>query len=328
MTLYSSDLYSNLDSAASLLERSQHRSEALPFLRMLADNTPWKSVYRLRMARASSELSRAGDERAASSALSTLSEMAASSTTVYALRAEAAADLHGPIGAHDLHSGELTLLASGKRILPDQADKPYYFPVRLAAATTATPEQRPAILRKAIAITPQDTLRLRLFRAEFALSHNELAFTAILPLLQSPDGYVTETASLPEDDSSTGSVLAPAEETTSEEAGGQDGAGDNTPVPLLLKSTREKVDFALMVATLYENNDQDQQALDYARLASRLNHERSRRPEIDHRMAELTQRLRVEMQNSERRPAVHDALEQIVIVRPKVSTATIAQVQP
>ena len=48
--LFSADLYSSLDSAAGLLEKSDHPAEALPFLTTLANNPPWKPEYRLRLA--------------------------------------------------------------------------------------------------------------------------------------------------------------------------------------------------------------------------------------------------------------------------------------
>jgi hypothetical protein len=264
--------------------------------------------------------------------LSDLDAIASSSTTNYSVRVQAATELHGHGGPQDLQSAELTLLASGKTILPEQADKPYFQPARLAAAMSAPAVQRPTILRKAIAVMPGDALRLRIFRAEFALSHNELALAAVQPLLQSPGGYVQEMDTGTNDESAIDSPVEASDAIIPGDAAEQTDdstePGERALIPSLLRSTEAKVEFALAVATLYQENYEYQQALAYARLASRLNPEENRRAKIDKRIAVLARLLRVKNENNARRPAIGEALEQAVIVRPRIVDTTVQQVQP
>jgi hypothetical protein len=96
----------------------------------------------------------------------------------------------------------------------------------------------------------------------------------------------------------------------------------------LLKTRKEKVDFALAVATLYEHAGNDEQALTYARFAARLNDDSGRRAEIARRTAALWLRVRTERENSSRRPAIHESLDQAIVVRPRIRDAPSRQVQP
>jgi tetratricopeptide (TPR) repeat protein len=330
-TLFSPDLYGGLDSAAALLEKAGHPVEALPFLTTLADNTPWKPEYRLRLARANL---RAQDEP---SAIKGLTAVASSSQATYALRTRAASELNGRAGAADLHSAELALLASGKPIAPQQADKPYFLPARVAAAATAPAAAKPAILRKAIAVAPSDFLRLTIFRAEFALGRSDLAFAAIQPLLESPGGYVqtagNDASFDPVEDSAEGQA-ASTDNNSDESSQDAQYAESNAdaaayaPMPFLLKTRKEKVVFALAVATLWEREGNDDEALQYARFAARLNEDAAKRAEIERRKAALNLRVRAEQENSARRPAIHDSLDQAAVVRPRIPEASSPKVQP
>ncbi len=343
-TLFSPDLYGSLDSAAGLLEKSDHSAEALPFLTTLANNTPWKPEYRLRLATARLRAQTSASPRDIQSAIADLTAVAASGEADYATRTQAAIGLKGRGGAQDLHSAELTLLASGKAILPEQADKPYFLPARMAAANAAPATAKPGILRKAIAVAPSDALRLSIFRAEFTLAHNELALAAIQPLLESPGGYVPATGSDAITDSDADSVDAYADAgatggdrsdqvaSNSANAGSGEEAGDTAtayaPVPSLLTNAKEKVDFALAVATLYERAGNDEQALMYARFAARENEEASRRAEIAERVSALSLRVRTERENNSRRPVIRTTLDQAVVVRPRITNAASQGVQP
>jgi hypothetical protein len=335
MTLFVPDLYSGLDSAAGLLEKSGHFAEALPFLTTLATNTPWKPEYKLRLAQA-----RVRAHQDLASANNDLTAIAASSASTYEVRAAAATELKGQGGAQDLHSVELTLLASDKPILPEQSDTPYFLAARLAAASAAPAAQRPGILRKAIAVAPSDSLRLRIFRAEFALNHDELALAAIQPLLESPGGYVqsndgqvyprngpdsmaADEANEPTGDAANETASTPGE---SERDANDDSGVGYVPLPSLLTSAKEKVDFALAVSTLYRRAEKNAQALSYARFAAGLNRDAGRRAEIAAQIAALRSHLRIEQENNSRRPAIHESLDQAVVVRPRISAAR--EVQP
>jgi len=337
MTLFAPDLYGGLDSAAGLLEKSGRFAEALPFLTTLATNTPWKPEYRLRMARALTTI-----ERKSQSAVPDLVAIASSSDTAYGLRVRAASDLKGRGGAPDLHSAELTLLASGKPIPQAQADKPYFLPARLVVASAAAANAKPEILRKAIAIAPSDSLRLAIFRAEFALGHNDLALAAVQPLLDSPGGYVQIAGGDGSADSIGNTTDAEdgssAEEVTSNpaiastDADSDEVENESQPIyasiPTLLATVKEQVDFALAVSTVYENERNNEQALSYARFAARTNREPARRAEIATRVATLRARVWTERENNSRHPTIHESLDQAVVVRPRIANSTSQQVQP
>jgi len=329
MTLFAPDLYSSLDAAAGLLEKSGHFAEALPFLTTLATNTPWKPEYRLRRDRA---LLRTHD---AQSPVPDLSAIGASSEASYSVRVKAASDLKGQGGALDLHSAELVLLASGHAILPAQADQPYFLPSRVAAASDASADARPEILRKAIAVAPSDSLRLEIFRAEFALRHNDLALAAVQPLLDSPGGYVqvangeSFVSNLDVDEanaaanSNANSPVAPSDAET-----GNDSDPVYASIPVLLNAAKEQVEFALAVSTLYESEGNNEQALSYVRFAERVNREAARRAEIAARVQGLRTRVAIERENSARRPAIHESLDQAVVVRPRIASTASRQVLP
>ncbi len=341
-TLFSPDLYSSLDSAAGLLEKTNHPAEALPFLTTLANNTPWKPEYRLRLAIACLRAQTSPDARDNQSAIVDLTAVASSSEAGYAVRAQAAIELKGRGRAPDLHSAELALLASGRAILPQQADKPYFLPARIAAANAAPASAKPGILRKAIAVASSDPLRLKVFRAEFALGHNELALAAIQPLLEFPGGYVQTTREEAFADIDDRTVFV--DEDASTAAGGNQAALDDgnpgrvegaddtavayAPLPSLLTSIKGRVDFALAVATLYEHAGNDEQALAYIRFAARLNEDAARGTEIERRMAALLLRVKTERENNSRRPIIHDSLDQAVLVRPRLANAGPRQAQP
>jgi hypothetical protein len=328
MTLSAPDLYGSLDSAADLLERSGHVAEALPFLTTLATNTPWKPEYRWRLARA--RQARTGDVQ---STVPDLVAVAASSEASYGVRVRAALGLKGRGGSSDLHSAELALLASGKTILPAQADQPYFLPARLGAVNTAAADARPEILRKAIAVVPSDRLRLAIFRAEFALGHDDLALAAVQPLLDFPAGYVQTADSDPD---SVGGVdgSEDVEEiaTVSAESDSGGTRGENEAVyaaiPALLTTVKERVEFALAVATLDEHDGNDEQALSYVRFAARINRDAGRRAEIASRVEALRSRVQVERDNNSRRPVIHESLDQAIVVRPRIANSAAQQVQP
>jgi hypothetical protein len=96
----------------------------------------------------------------------------------------------------------------------------------------------------------------------------------------------------------------------------------------LLKTLKEKVDFALAVAELYERTGSYEQALSYAQFAGRLNQDARRRIQIARRTAALRLRVQTARENSSRRPAIHESLDQAIVVRPRISIAASQQVQP
>ena len=307
-----SSLYANLDSAASLLERSGHATEALPLLTTLANFTPWNPAYRLRLAAAQLKTQQA------SSATAALTAIASASTAPYLARTQAAAALKLTSGSKQFDSAELTLLAAST-ITSQQASQPYFVSARIAAATETPVAARPILLREAMAIAPSDTLRLAIFRAEFALGHNSQALAAVRPLLQSTNvSYHHENSD--QDDSSPAIEASPAEDLDSSESIG-------TPLPALLRTREEKITFALAVATLYEMDSDDPEAANYLRTAAALNQDATRRQAIAKKLAAAEARIQIANANQSRRPVIHPALNQAVVVRPRLTTDS-QKVQP
>ncbi len=324
----SSDLYANLDSAASLLEQSGHPAQALPFLTTLANASPWNPAYRLRLAQTQTVTHQ--------NAVATLTALASTAVTPYAIRAAAAAALKSAPGSHTFDSVELTLLAASS-ITPQQASQPYFVPARIAAAVLAPVAKQPALLRDAMATAPSDTLRLAIFRVEFALGHTIQALAAIKPLLRSPNGYARfqiQQDDVQQDNQAQGSTnfnqytaadsdaLGPMDERSLPNDG-----GNSATLPTILRTREEKVTFALAVATLYEELDEPAQAYTYLRSAAALNRDPARGKLIATRIVTTEARVQLDNENQSRRPIIQPHLNQAVVVRPRL-TNNSEKVQP
>jgi hypothetical protein len=324
----SSDVYANLDSAASLVEQSGHPAEALPFLTTLANATPWNPAYRLRLAQIQTVTHQ--------NAVATLTALASTAVTPYAIRAQAATALKSVPGSHTFDSVELTLLAAAS-IAPQQASQPYFVPARVAAAVLAPMAKQPALLRDAMAIAPSDTLRLAIFRVEFALGHTTQALAAIKPLLQSPNGYASfqiQQDDVQQDNQAQGTTNFNQYTAADSGALGQTDArslpndgGNSATLPTILHTREEKVTFALAVATLYEKLDEPAQAYTYLRSAAALNRDSARGKLIAKRIVTTEARVQLDNENQSRRPIIQPNLNQAAVVRPRL-TINSEKVQP
>ena len=311
--LDNSSLYANLDSAASLLEQSGHSTEALPFLTTLANFTPWNPAYRLRLAMAQLKTQQT------SSATIAFTAIASSGTTSYPVRTQAATALRQTSGSKQFDSAELTLLAAST-ITPQQASQSYFVPACMAAATEAPASAQLILLRNAMATSPSETLRLAIFRAEFALGQYDQALAAVKPLLQSANGLYRPQNWYRDDSSSQAINSSPVENLNSNESIG-------TPLPALLRTLEEKITFALEVATLYEKNGDDQDAVNYLRTAVALNRDVALGQTITTRLVGAEARIQLANANQSRRPVIQPALNQAVVVRPRLTTNS-QKVQP
>ncbi len=122
--------YENLNSAAELLEKTGHNAEATEFLNQLVKSAPWEPSNALRLAKAELAASRdVGTSRA------TMTKLASSLDSPYALRVDAAVALSGTIGTSTLGSAELSLLTgSASSISATAADQPFFSDARIKAA--------------------------------------------------------------------------------------------------------------------------------------------------------------------------------------------------
>jgi hypothetical protein len=286
------DLYENLDSAASLLERTGHPAEALPLLTELANGTPWKASYRLRLGRAQLALQQPD-------AATSLTAVAASATAPYSTRAEAAQDLHPVSGTKQFDSAELTLLANGTAT-PSLSDQAYFVYARIAAATAAPASQRAAILHAALLAAPDalvNGLRLKLFQTEIDQGRFAQARVAIAPLIAADPALRSSTS----EESLSLSALA-------------------TPTAHL--------NFLLALATMDEHLGEDASAIDDLQAAKILSTDTAQSAKLELRIATLRNSVALQQENASRRPTIQgNSLEQTNLVRPRL-TAMTAKVLP
>jgi cellulose synthase operon protein C len=318
------DLYENLNSAAELLMRTGHVTEALPMLTKLSKGTPWDQDYERRLGEALLEAKQTAP------AVEALSAVAASSNTGYDNRATAAEALHAVPGTYNFNSAELTLLA-GSIPSTQQTDQPYFAYSRIAASNALPAAQRTATLRAASLIAPAalvDRLRLEIFRSAIAATHYEQADTVITPLLNKHADlrFVAQDTSSEEEDSSDSNTYTTddGEEHTYYPGEGSSSSDD---APVLSLSQAEKHDFVLMLATMEEHLAQEQQAIRDLQTAASLTDDKAQKLKIESRIHGLQERLTIQQENATRRPVIQKSVEQTVLVRPRL-TASTAKVQP
>jgi len=297
--------FENLDAAASLLEKTHHPAEAAAFLGQMAQATPWRPEYRLRLARARLAAdSGSANERAA------LVAMAASQDFSYALRSEAAVALGGRAADANLGSRELTLLASGGAISPEQANQPYFTHARiLAASHAATAPEKIAILLAALEDDPSaNEAHLQLFQAAAAAREYQLAYSAAGPFRDSVDGPVGEaqTATANNEDEATSSVAAARS-------------------ALDVSSDGDRLRIASELATITENLNLLDDSIRYLQTAEKLESDSARAAVLRSRLVRLNNEISRRAKNAARQPQIHNQLEQDHLVRPRLATITPAE---
>src|SRR5262249_33321142 len=162
MVLTVGDPYQSMDSAAALLEKTNHPAEARGFLEPLAKATPWDNSFRLRFAKAQLAANQEAD-----AAAETLVKIASSSDTPYSLRGQAASASTSLGQTANFGSGELKLLAAGAgNITPADANHPFFYDARLVAAPKVSgTEARLDLLGDALAHSPsRSDARVPFFR--------------------------------------------------------------------------------------------------------------------------------------------------------------------
>jgi tetratricopeptide (TPR) repeat protein len=340
-----SDAMANYAEAARLLEEKGHDGYAIEFLSALTKGVPWNASYRLRLAKAQLKT---GDNKAQADAAA--AAIAADNTQSYGLRVEAARTLRGESGdLSKVGSEELRLLALGKIAL-QQAEKPYFFAARIAAADSLSdPAQQTLLLRQAVAIDPKglagvagftgDDLRMKVFRAESAAGHYATALDAVLPLLHSAEPY-----SEPSDEAGEARAT-PAGDASSDESdsnGGTTGESTGTtgfesddtfaelerlaPLPVRNPQTdAEKLALSRLIARVYEETGSPASALPYLKLAAYLQKDSKLHDELQRQVDQLDTALRLEVENASRRPHIQGALNQSGVVRPRLSAAELTR---
>jgi cellulose synthase operon protein C len=330
----------NCDQAATLLEEKGHDSEAIEFLATLAKGTPWNAAYGLRLAKAQLRADKKQPQ-----AVAMLASIAGNNAQRYDLRVQAAVALRGKNGGTvGIGSDELRLLASEK-IAPPQAERPYFAAARIAAADSLSDaSQRAALLRQAIAIAPAgiggaagftgDDLRLKIFRAEAAAGPNSTALDAIRPLLNGTNANSGEADGV----DNTGAIAtevgsAESGDGNADATGSSDGSSETlaelerlAPLPVRsLQSDAEKLALARLIAQVYEGEGIPGTALHYFKLAAYLEKDTKVHAELRRHVDELDTALRLESENASRRPHIQRALNQSLLVRPRLSSAELSR---
>ena len=330
----------NYDHAAALLEQTGHDAEAIEFLSALAKGVPWNAVYRLRLANA--QVRAAGKATVASEVYTAIASIAADDSHSYDLRVQAAVALRGAhFDSSKLGSEELHLL-SMEKIAAEQAQRPYFTAARMVAAESISDSTIQAVLlREAIAISPVglagapgfagDDLRLRIFRAETALGQDATALDAIQSILrrtnvepdqsaQSGEGTTAEA----ENDANTNDDIG--SQFGSLESGSESLAQLEAQAPLPVggkESDGDKAALAALIAQVYERTDAPGNAVPYLKLAVRLQSNPAIHAALERRLEKINIALALETENASRRPIIQRALNQSVLVRPRLTATDV-----
>ncbi|MES2391839.1 MAG: hypothetical protein V4555_09370, partial [Acidobacteriota bacterium] len=324
------DLYENLDSAASLLERTHHDAEAVPLLKRLAVGVPWKAEYRLRLGKAELAAKDAG-------AAGDLKAVAADAQAKYVARADAAEELSKAGGAAGLGSEELDAVAAVAAPSVPAADKPYFVFARVRAAEAAAVAAKAPLLRSATAAAPDevgDWIRLKIFRAEMDGKQYAAAKVAI-DAVMGANSWLRQ---------------GPSDAATREDA--TDGSGEmgvnayEYPGSGMGMSTTRQPDGELQafsVRAVFDDDDGQKAGL-FVALAEMDAHLQAdadevrdlkaaalwmkpgaEKKKVEARVKVIEARMDMERRNAARRPVIQKSVEQMVVVRPRLTMAEVSR---
>ena len=209
------------------------------------------------------------------------------------LRVQAAAALPGLTQPAAFGSGELKLIAAGANsITAADADRPFFYDARLAAAQkVSNAQEKMNLLGKALEDLPsRNDARLPFFRAAASLQQDDLALAAIEQLLQR--GAVGRTS---QENTRDEDVLAASEEGDADEETSATG-----PLPAL--PTSQQAQAAHEVAMVMTRLEQLDQAEAYLRAAQKLEKSLAELKHISAQLADVRTRLRRQHLNATRRP--------------------------
>jgi hypothetical protein len=219
------------------------------------------------------------------------------------VRVQAATALNGAGNQAPLGSGELTLLASGAPIAPEQANLPYYLAARVAAARNASNAE--PILFDALACGPSDEARLMLFEKEFALGHNAVALAAINPLVndagnQYPVPRWVQNSEGDAQEQASGAELAQIPE-------------------------KQRFKVAGELATIYERTGNLPSAVSWIGTAISGGGDVKEQRQLEAHKATLEKRMAVDAENAIRRPVIQASLDQQNVVRPRIAAPDLGR---
>ena len=299
--------FENLEPAAALLEKTGHNAEAIEFLGQLVKSAPWDGSYRLRLAKA--KLAAGSD---APNALDALSAIASAPASTYDLRLKAATSLTGGTSSRDLGSGELNLLAAGKSALTAAAaDKFYYYESReRAAENAADPLVNVQLLSHCVIDFPRrESARVPLFEATTSGRSDNYGLAILEPLFQTqylrPD--------VPQASNEEEQIVSSGED--EDESGNESNALYSGEEQL---SPAQRARVSKLIADTMARVGRFPDALSYYQTARNLETSVENRRQLNRRIADMKSILKIQRENAERQPLLHEALEQDRVVRPKL----------
>lgn len=303
--------FTNLETAAGLLEKKNRPVEAAEFLEQLVRATPWDQSARVRLAQARQK---SGQGPAAESALTAV---ATAPSAPYLVRVQAAqamgtASQKAQRATASLGSRELNLLAIGNAALTSvAADQPYFNRARLEAARQPKADRLRLLTNAVVDYPYAGAMRVPLFRAAFSSGRYEFALAAITPLLDR--GVLT----LSEPVNSAAERLSDAESPPSEDSSDNEGAGQHATETVYLPLA-QRVSLAGEIATVESRLGRIEPALSRLRTALGQHPKGTTLQSLTARRDELEATVRRQKANAERRPQIHSALEQDHPVRPRL----------
>ncbi len=316
LVLVLGDPYQNMDSAAALLEKTGHFTEALEFLAPLAKATPWDPAFRLRLAKAQLAAVRDTD-----GAQGELEAIALAAQAPYNLRVEAALALSGIHHGAEYGSAELNLLASGtKNITSAAADHPFFYETRLIAAQhTVEARTKIQVLTKALGDTPaRQDARVPLFQAAVSVHADEFALASIEQMLR--EGHIRQV--VPNIATDEAEIISDGNSDDIDETGGTS-VYATTKLP-----AAQQAQIARSVGRALMRLDRLGEALTYLQLAQKLEKVPARRKEVAAELADVKTRLRTQQLNAARQPILHTELEQDRLVRPRIIARATPAAKP
>jgi predicted Zn-dependent protease len=279
MNLLSPEPFDDLTAAAELLEKTGHQPEAAEFLAVRERAVPWDENARLRLAM----IRHTTD---------TLAAVASNTAALYQTRARAAVALSSIRPSLQAGSGELNLLAAGN-VGAANAEKPFYFEARVHAANAVKdPATRLRLLLGALAIDPEpQPARVALVRAALDAGRPRIALAAVDSILPRWWGGNEQAESeLRNWVQSAANMFLSGESLT----------------------TTERAAIAERLAGAAESSGDLLVARRLLRIASGID----RTPQLDARLAAVTEELNRLHENALRRPVVSANIEQPAVVRP------------
>ena len=286
--------FENIDSAAALLEKTNHNVEATEFLDQLVKAYPWDASYRVRLAKAQMA---AGQN--AVSASQSLVTIASGANVQYAVRVQAASALGPGRTIADLGSGEPNLVAEYHTGIPTaMADKFYFYEARVIAARSATDaKDKLDLLSHCITDFPRrDEARIPLFQAAASQRSDEFAVGVLQPMMRGQflgnDNPESEESQIISDDRSenTGDFI--------------------TFLPGTKLSRAQQAQIAQQLADVVARLDRHSESISYYNAARRLETSPAARKQLAVKISDQSTTLRVREQNAHRRPQLHEELEQ------------------